>query len=368
MRIVLTGGGTGGHLFPLIAVYKKLKEKLGPEAEFLYIGSGAKMEKDVMEKEGVNIKNVKSGKIRRYFSVQNIFDIFRVPIGIIQALWILLWYMPDAVFSKGGFACVPVVIAAWIYRIPVLVHESDAVAGLANRISGKFAKRVAISYPSAQKYFSKNKTAFIGNPIREDIIGGDRIKARARFGFSESKPTAFVYGGSQGSQIINDSIVKILPNLLQRTQVIHQTGENNYKEVVREAGEYGIKAGREGYFPIAFLDAKTLRDALALSDVIISRAGATSISEFAAVGKPTILIPLGNSANNHQRANAYDIAQIGGAIVLEESNLGKHLLLQKIEQILDNKELTISMSEKIKTFYRPNADDVIANGIIEMIR
>lgn len=367
MRIVLTGGGTGGHIFPLVSVAKKLKEKLGSDIELLYIGSGAKIEKEVMEKEGILIKNISSGKMRRYFSFQNFLDIFKIPVGIIQSLWILVSFMPDAVFSKGGYACVPVVIAAWIYRIPVLIHESDAIAGLANRISGKFAKRVAISYPSAQKYFSPNKIAIIGNPVRKSLVGADGSLIKNRFELIESKPIILIIGGSQGSQLINKSIVKILPQLLKRVQIIHQTGENNFEDVIHRAAEYGIKAGREGYFPVKFLDAETLGSAYSASSLVISRAGANSIAEIAANGKPAIFIPLGGSANDHQRANAYDIAEIGGALVLEESNLGSNIFFQKIEKMLDEKEFSGSMAEKIKTFYHPNADEVIANGILEMI-
>jgi len=367
MRIVLTGGGSGGHLFPLVAVSRKLKQKLGADAELLYIGSGDSMERDVMAKEGIAVKNVQSGKFRRYLSLLNFIDIFKFPIGIIQSLWILLTFMPDAVFSKGGYACVPVVIAAWMYRIPVLIHESDAVAGLANKISAKFAKRIAVSYPSAKKYFPEKKTAIIGNPVREGVVGGDAAAGRTQFELTQSKPIILVMGGSQGAQIINESIVRILPELLRRVQVIHQTGTNNYEKVVHMAAEYGIKAGREGYKAIPFMDDETLKNAFAACDMVISRAGANSISEIAANGKPAILIPLATAANDHQRMNAYDISKIGGALILEESNLGQHILLQKIEKILDDKNLADSMSESIKTFYHPNADEVIANGVLEMV-
>lgn len=367
MRIVLTGGGSGGHLFPLIAVAKKIKEKLGPEAEFLYVGSGAQMEREAMEQERIAVKNVKSGKMRRYFSLRNFSDALKIPIGIVQSFWILLRFMPDAVFSKGGYASVPIVIAAWLFRIPVLIHESDAVAGLANRITAKFAKRIAVSYPSAKKYFPEKKTAIVGNPVRENLVGGDAAAGRAQFSLTQSKPTILVIGGSQGAQVINEAIVKILPELLPRAQVIHQTGKANYEKVVHLAAEYGIKAGREGYVALSFMDSETIRNAFAVCDLVVSRAGANSISEIAANGKPAILIPLETAANNHQRMNAYDISQIGGALVLEESNLGQHMLLQKIEKILGDKEMADAMSQKIKTFYHPNADEVIANGVIEMI-
>jgi len=367
MRIVLTGGGSGGHLFPLIAVARKLKQKLGPEAEFLYIGSGAPIEKEIMEKEGIPVKNVKSGKLRRYFSLDNFTDLFKIPLGIIQSFWILLRFMPDAVFSKGGFASFPIVFSAWVYRIPVLIQESDSVAGLANRISAKFAKRVAVAYPSAKKYFFEKKTAMIGNPIREDIIGGDSASGLAQFDLSASKPVILVLGGSQGAQAINKAVARILPELLLKAQVIHQTGSANYEKTIHEVATYGVKAGRDGYVAVPFLDGEQIKNAFAVCNMVISRAGAGSIAEIAANGKPTILIPLAKSANDHQRLNAFEVSKIGGALVLEENNLGEHIFLQKIEKILEDKELAQSMAEKIKVFYHPNADEVIANGVIEMI-
>ncbi len=366
MRIVLTGGGTGGHLFPLIAVAKELKNILGEEASFLYVGAGGDLEKETMAKEGIAARRVLSGKWRRYFSFKNFLDPFKIPIGIVQSLWILLWYMPDAIFSKGGYGSIPVVITAWIYRIPVLVHESDAVPGMANQILAKFSSRVAVSYPSAEQYFPKYEAALTGNPIRTEITQGQAQALRSRFGLTESKPIVLVLGGSQGSQIVNRAIVKILPRLLQRVQIVHQTGEKNYDETVRMAAEFGIKAGREGYIPIKFLDSNLYKDALAAADLVISRAGANAISEIAANFKPVILIPLENSANEHQSRNAYELAKIGGALVLEKMNLGEHILLQKIEKLLGDEELRQNMGRKIRAFYHPEAAEKLAREIIEL--
>lgn len=368
MRIVLTGGGTGGHLTPLVAVAEKIKAKLGSEAQLLYIGSGAEMERKIMGEEGIPAKFVMSGKMRRYFSFQNFIDVFKIPIGFVQALWILLRFMPDAVFSKGGYVAVPIVLAAWIYRIPVLMHESDSAPGTANQFLAKFATRIAVAYPSAEEYFPKEKTALVGNPIRPQVMQGDALILRKELGFTESKKTILIIGGSQGSQVINDAVVKILPQLLAHYQIIHQTGEANYQDVVREAGFMGTKAGHGGYYPTPFMNANKLRDAFALSDLVISRAGAAFITEIAANAKPTILIPISRSANDHQRMNAYALAKIGAALVLEETNLGEHILIEKIDKILNDDQLYFGMMEKIKTFYHPNAADVIANGIIEIAR
>lgn len=367
MKIVLTGGGTGGHLFPLVAVAKELHKRVGSDLKLLYIGSGGELEKEIMGKENIRTKHVLSGKKRRYFSLKNFIDAFKIPVGFIQSLWILLWYMPDAVFSKGGYASFPVVLAAWFYRIPVLIHESDAVPGAANLILGKLSKRIAVSYPSAEQYFLKSKVILTGNPVRAEISQGDESKIRSALHFTESKPVVLVLGGSQGSQVINGALVRILPRLLHRVQVIHQTGKKNYEEVVHLAAEYGIKAGREGYFPMEFLDLDLLKDAYRIAILVISRAGANTISEIAANSKPAILIPLDKAAGDHQRMNAYELAKIGGALVLEESNLGEHILMQKIEKILEDEELRNNMALKIRHFYHPDAANKIIDGILGML-
>lgn len=181
MRIVLTGGSSGGHLFPLVAVAKELRRILGAQAELVYIGTGGPLEKRTMEKESIPAKHVLSGKRRRYFSWQNFIDPFKVPIGIIQSLWMLLWYMPDVIFAKGSYASVPVCIAGWIYRIPILIHESDARPGTANELIAKIARRVAASYPSAEKYFPAHEVALTGNPIRPEINQGSAQVLREKF-------------------------------------------------------------------------------------------------------------------------------------------------------------------------------------------
>ncbi len=366
MKIVLTGGGTGGHVIPLIAVARKIKEK-NSDAEFMFFGPEGKFEKKFMEAEGIAIKHIISGKMRRYFSILNFVDFFKIPIGVVQALWSLLWFMPDAIFSKGGCATLPVVIAGWVYRIPILIHESDANPGMANSILAKFSTRVAISYPSAENYFPAEQVVITGSPLRDDINQGDKENARKFFSLTESKKTIFVWGGSQGAKPINDKILEILPELLRKYQVVHQVGEKNFEEVVKRAGELGIKNGREGYYALSFIG-EELKDILAVSDLVISRAGSSSISEIAANSKPAIIIPIDKSANNHQRMNAYSIAKIGGCVVLEENNLGEHMLLAKIDEIMNNEEIRNKLSTNIKAFYHPDAASRIADGIVGMIK
>lgn len=364
-RIVITGGGSGGHIFPLIAVVEKLREK-DPQIEILYLGSKGEMETKVMKENSIPTKYVMSGKFRRYFSFNNFVDCLKFPVGIIQALWHLLVYMPDVVFSKGGHVSVPVALAAWVYAIPILTHESDAMPGLANRIIGIVSERIAVSYPTAKRYFAEKKILLTGNPIRADITKGDKATFLRELGLTESKPIILILGGSQGAQNINLAIANIIGELTKVAQVVHQTGVNNYEQVIKLIRAKGVKEGRDGYYPVAFIDSNNMKNALAAADIIISRSGANSISEIAAYGKPSILIPLASAASNHQGMNAYLIAEKKGAIVLEESNIGRNMLIGRIEKILSDQIYRESLSKNIREFYHADAADKIAQGIIDL--
>lgn len=196
-RVVLSGGVSGGHTYPLIAVARVLRKRYPEGIEILFLGGGGVFEEAAMKAENIPMQSVLFGKMRRYFSLLNYLDIFKLPIGIIQALWHLLWFMPDAVFSKGGAASVPVVVAARFYRIPVLIHDSDSVAGRANAWLGKWVQKVAIAYPSAAQYFPAGKTALTGNPVREEIVSGSRERGKERFHLDPEKKTIVLFGGSQ---------------------------------------------------------------------------------------------------------------------------------------------------------------------------
>lgn len=367
-RIVLSGGVSGGHTFPLIAVARALREQFPQGIEFLFLGSQGTFESEAMAAENIPTQFILTGKIRRYFSFQNFIDPFKVPLGIIQSLWKLLIFMPDVVFAKGGAASVPVVIAAWLYRIPVVIHESDAVAGRANRFLARFATRIAIAYPSAREYFPKDRTALTGNPVRAEILMGDANRALVAYGLSAEKPTIAVLGGSQGAMVLNQALLHILPDLLrQGIQIIHQTGKDNQEAVEKVVRENGIVPEQQGYVIRGFFTSTELADILALASVVLSRAGAGSIAELAAVRKAAILVPLLGAANDHQRMNAYDIAGIGGAVVIEEPNLGEHILSQKILELLGQPELRATMGEKMSAFYHPDAAKVLADGVRTII-
>lgn len=366
IRVVLTGGLSGGHTFPLIAVARAIRERAGAPVSFLYLGSAGRFEDTSMSTEGIPMKSILSGKIRRYFSLMNIVDPFKIPIGFVQSLFHLFAYMPDAVFAKGGSVSVPVCLAAWTLRIPIVIHDSDAVAGRANRFLAGFASRIAIAYPSAQEFFPAGKTALTGNPVRQEILAGDARRAEGRFRLSPEKPVVLVLGGSQGARSLNRAVARILPELLPEAQVVHQVGETNYDEAVAFAGEIGVKAGSDGYVPVPFLGPGDLADILSRSDIVVSRAGAGSIAELAACGKTSILIPLPTAANDEQRKNAYDVARFGGALVLEEGNLGEHLFFSEIDGLLKNPSLRADMARKIRSFHNPEAANMIADGVLSL--
>jgi len=369
MRILFTGGGTGGHLFPLVAVAKQLKN-IYPQnedrLEMFFLGPDD-FSKNILEKEGIMTKTILAGKIRRYFSIKNIFDLFKMPFGFLQTLWYLYLWMPEVIFSKGGYGSVPVVLVAWFYRIPVLIHESDTIPGLANRLAAKFSKRIAISFPSAGKYFPAQKTALVGNPIRQEIIQActstnlkEKEKAKNVFNINSQKPVIFVLGGSQGAQKINELISLTLSSLLEKYEIIHQCGFKNFEQIKKETGQLN------GYHLYPFLDLEQIVAAFTLADLVISRAGASSISEIAVCHRPSILIPLPDAAANHQRENAFDYARAGATIVLEQDNLTSHMLLNEISKVLENPVLIQKISANAKNFSQPEAAQRIAQALIEM--
>lgn len=367
-RVVLSGGVSGGHTYPLIAVARVLRKRYPEGIEILFLGGGGVFEEAAMKAENIPMQSVLFGKMRRYFSFLNYLDIFKLPIGIIQALWHLLWFMPDAVFSKGGAASVPVVVAARFYRIPVLIHDSDSVAGRANAWLGKWVQKVAIAYPSAAQYFPAGKTALTGNPVREEIVSGSRERGKERFHLDPEKKTIVLFGGSQGAHGLNNALLRILPALLmKRVQIIHQTGSSHLEGVLALSAELGVPTENGSYHPIAFLSAQEMGDAIAAADLVISRAGAGSIAEIAAHRKALVLVPLPTAANNEQRKNAYDIAEIGGALVLEEANLGEHLLMENLENLMNNDGLRAEMGESLHAFYHPDAAERITDGLIDLM-
>ncbi|MBE6014811.1 MAG: undecaprenyldiphospho-muramoylpentapeptide beta-N-acetylglucosaminyltransferase [Lachnospiraceae bacterium] len=325
-RIVLTGGGTAGHVTPNLALIPKLKE-LG--YEIYYIGSIEGIERKLIEGAGIPYYPIQTGKFRRYFDLKNFTDPFRVIKGGAEARNILRELRPNIIFSKGGFVSVPVVKAAQKEHIPVIIHESDITPGLANKVSFKTADKICCNFPETLEYLPAAKAVLTGSPIREELFKGSRQAGLSFCGFNEDKPVIMVIGGSMGAAAINNTIRGVLPELLKRYQVVHLCGKG---KLDKNAGKY------EGYKQFEYID-EELPDIMAMADIVISRAGANSICELLALNKPNILIPLSAKASRgDQILNASSFESQGFSFVLEEENLTNLNLLETIEYVLSNKD------------------------------
>lgn len=342
-KIVLTGGGTAGHVTPNIALYKSLTEA-GYEVH--YIGSYNGIEKKLIEDMGIPYYGISSGKLRRYFDIKNFSDPFRVIKGFGEADRLIRKIKPDVVFSKGGFVTVPVVLAAKKNRIPAIIHESDMTPGLANKICIPAATKVCCNFKETFDLLPEGKAVLTGTPIRKELFEGDRNRAASFCNLDPSTPTILVIGGSTGSVIINKTIRESLNDILSKYQVIHLCGKNNLSESLE-----GIK----GYVQFEYVS-KELRDLFALSDLVISRAGANAICELLALKKPNILIPLSKAASRgDQILNAKSFKKNGYSYVLEEEELSKTSLLNAIRDVIAHKDEYIKamdeseMSDSVKT-------------------
>ncbi len=370
---MFTGGGTAGHIFPIIAVARELN-RMGVKAEYVYIGPKDDFGTMLLSQEGINIKIISSGKIRRYLNwqdlIHNAFDIFfKIPLGLAQSFLHILFRPPNVIFSKGGYGSLAPVFCGWLLRKPIIIHESDVAPGLANKIASRFAKQILVSFPVPYtEYFLAEKMVSIGNPIRRELLNGAKEKAVVIFELTKEKPIILIVGGSQGAQFINNLILNILPQMLENFELIHQTGEKNYEAVKAEARVIISKDMDRYYHPVSFLREIELREAYAAVDLIISRGGSGSIFEIAAVGKPSILIPLANSAQDHQVKNVYTYADRGAAIVMEEANIAPHFLLQKMKNLFSQAQNLERMSENARKFAKSDSAKAVAEYILNYLR
>ena len=342
-RIILTGGGTAGHVTPNIALLPRLKE-LGYDIH--YVGSYTGIEKELIEQFQIPYHGISSGKLRRYFSLQNFTDPFRVIKGFGEANKIIKTLKPDVIFSKGGFVSVPVVLAGKKSKIPTIIHESDMTPGLANKISIPSATKVCCNFPETLEHLPEGKAVLTGSPIRQELLTGDKEEAKRLCGFTSDKPVILIIGGSLGSVAVNNAVRAILPELLKDFQVIHLCGKGKTDESL---------SNLEGYAQFEYIKHE-LRDIFALTDIVISRAGANAICELLALHKPNLLIPLSaNASRGDQILNARSFERQGFSIVIEEESLTNELLLESVHKLYNEKDAYISamknssMQDSIKT-------------------
>lgn len=333
-RIILTGGGTAGHVTPNIALLPKLRE-LGYDIQ--YIGSYEGIEKELIEPFGIPYHGISSGKLRRYFSTKNFSDPFRVLKGFGEANKLIQELHPDIIFSKGGFVSVPVVLAGKKNKIPVVIHESDMTPGLANKLSLPAASKVCCNFPETLEHLPADKAVLTGSPIRQELLSGNKIAAMDMCGFSADKPVILVIGGSLGSVVVNNAVRLALPELLETFQVVHLCGKDKLDPSLN---------GLKGYAQFEYIKSE-LRDIFALADIVISRAGANAICELLALRKPNLLIPLSaNASRGDQILNARSFERQGFSIVIEEEELSKEILLEKVTQLYNERDTYMSAMRK----------------------
>lgn len=373
MKIVFTGGMTGGHFYPIIAIAESLhdivREKYLVAPQLYYIAPTPFDERALFENSIVFLKSP-AGKIRRYFSIRNITDLPLTFIGFFISLIHLFRVYPDVLISKGGYASVPTVLAAAVLGIPIIIHESDAKPGRANLFAARFATRIATSFDSAGEYFpekTRSKVARTGTPIRKALLIPAPEDARELLGIDASVPTVLILGGSQGSEKINTIVLEALPDLVSFVNIIHQTGADNFEntqEIAKIALEEHSHTTR--YHPFAYLSIDSLRQAGGISALVVSRAGAGSIAEIAAWKLPALLIPIPEAVSHDQRLNAYAFARTGAATVLEEENLTPHLFVSEIRRIVTDVALTKKMGESGSSFSDPDAASLIATAALSI--
>ncbi len=374
MKIIFTGGGTGGHFYPIIAIAKAInlisqEKKLIRPA--MYFFSPTPYNPGLLYDNNIEYKKTFSGKIRRYFSFMNVVDMFKIFWGCINAVIDVFDIYPDVVFGKGGYGSFPTILAARILRIPIIIHESDSTPGKVNKWAGKFAYRVAISYPGAAEYFPKakneGKVVYTGQPVQKDLIASDQTSGKRFWGLESTPPTILILGGSQGAEKINDAILNALPELLKHFQIIQQTGERNIEVVNKTSNAILLNTPnlKTRYKPKGYMTLLEEKMAAGAADLIISRAGST-IFEIAFWKKPSIIIPIDESVSHDQTKNAFAYADSGAGIVIKESNLTPHVLISEIKRILDNPEIKEKMVAATSGFFRPDADLLIAKEILSV--
>jgi len=373
MRIALVGGGTGGHFYPLIAVAEAVEdicaEKTLLEPELYYIGP-APFDPPTLIEHGIVYKSNSAGKIRRFGSVWNVIDVGRTAIGIIRAIPQLFKLYPDVIFSTGGFAAFPTLVAARVLSIPVVIYDADAHPGRVSLWSSRFAKAIAVAHPEAAAQFParvRHRIARVGHPIRKEILGVAKEGGFEFLNLDTSVPAIFFMGGSQGARAINETVLDALPDLAKRYNIIHQTGKAHLDDVTKIASVVikNVEHPRR-YRTFGLLNTLALKMAAGASSVVIARAGSGTIFEIASWGVPAILIPIPQAVSHDQTENAFSYARSGAAVVIEQHNLTPHVLAAEIDRLMGDANLRRDMQDAAKQFARPEAAKKIALTLLDI--
>jgi UDP-N-acetylglucosamine--N-acetylmuramyl-(pentapeptide) pyrophosphoryl-undecaprenol N-acetylglucosamine transferase len=373
MRIVLTGGATGGHFYPLISVAEAIEdvcaERVLIEPELVYTGP-APLDMDALLEHDIQYRPSSAGRLRRYPSILNLFSVFGIAAGVIRATIQLFNIYPDVIFSTGGFAAFPTLFAAKLLRIPVVIYDADATPGRVSLWSSKFARWIAVAHPDAAEKFPqkvRSKIARVGHPIRKEIMEPTKEGGYEFLKLDPAVPTIFVMGGSQGAQAINGAVLDALETLVQSYNVIHQTGTVNIEEV-KNIASVVLKDSRfaDRYRSFGLLNTLALRMAAGITTVIVARAGSGTIFEVASWGIPAILVPIPIDVSHDQTENAFSYARSGAAIVIEQHNLTPHVLISELSRLISDEPMRTKMKEAAKAYAKPEAARKIATILLEM--
>lgn len=366
MRILISGGGTGGHIYPALAVARELRERY--HAELLYLGDVNGLETSIVPGAGLPFAGITAGKLRRYLSLQTFTDLGRIPVGMRQAFEVVAHFRPHAVFTSGGYVSVPAGFAARRYGVPLVMHQQDVSPNLANRLLTPIATRISVSFPESLRHFPKRRTALAGNPVRDEVVrvaGKPSASFKSEFGFDPSSPVLLVTGGSQGARHINQAVAEALPQILPHCQVLHISGEYTYEETRRSAEPYFLERPemRGRYVLRAYLSTR-MPEALAASDIVLCRSGAATLAELAILGRPSILVPLPPGfTGSPQAVNAAMFRQAGAAEVLLDRDLTVNSLIGMLFSLLENAPRRGLMASAARSLGQPHAAAALADSV-----
>lgn len=368
MKIIVSGGGTGGHIYPALTLIRTLEKKV-PDLEVLYVGTDAGLESDIIPKEGLPFTTVNLQGFKRSLSPVNILRAGKALQGVLKAMGIVKSYRPDVVIGTGGYVCGPVLLAASLLGIPALIQEQNVLPGITNKILSRFVDKIATGSPDANKYFPAEKVTFTGNPIRSEVMDTLREGGYEAFGLKPGKKTILVSGGSRGARSINRAMVDVLKHYAgsDKLQILHATGKNEYEDVMQRVKAAGVDlqaAGNLQVKPYLY----NMPQAMAIADLAVFRAGATGLAELTAKGIPAILVPYPYAAENHQEHNARSVEQAGAAKVILNKDLTADVLIEAIDGLLAEAGTLQAMAEASRSLGRPEAADTIAEMIIELSR
>ena len=378
LKILVTGGGSSGHISPALAIIDAIQKLDAPDwtPRFLYVGGKRGLEGELVQRAGVPFVGVETGKLRRYLSRENFTDMARVPVGVYQAMRVVRQFAPDVVLATGGYVAVPPVLAAAARRVPIVTHEQTVQIGLANRINARFAARIGLSFESAKQELSPRQRAkafVVGNPVRAQIFGGDTKRASEHCGFSPEDsdlPTIYVTGGSQGARILNRAVEDVLPQLLEFARVIHQCGQqpaNDEQDYDRlERARKNLEPRLKKHYYLTRFVRDEINDVFALCDLVVGRAGAGTVTELCALGKPALYVPLVPTGGDEQTRNAQMCAQIGAAQIIKQSEFNGARLLDGLQVLAVDKTRLKEMGDAAQTLARPDAARDMARVVVEL--